>query len=355
MNVLFLIILMALLLLVALIIDGGDLVSPMSLTAISFLFSSLVALMHNGFGGIDISFDTVFFVFSSIVFFYIFCCIGKASIRSRIGSTDTRVWTISIHTYVLAILVIAQAIIAVLTIRATLQIAQTVNANSDYSDMLFYSRNAYLFNNASLGPILSVLTLAAQGFGYFITYQVVSDFITHRKESRMVITLDFASIAIFFISSSMGTGRTFLIKWVVFVAIVAFYLYMVNNAIISFRFSSVLKILFLFFCAIAAYFLLFQLLGYLTMKTGVMSGTDMLYSYSGASLIALDKAVPAYAYDGRFFGEESFFGLYHTLNTLGISVPNNIFHLPMMDIGNGMQTNIYTSLRTYLYDFGPVE
>jgi oligosaccharide repeat unit polymerase len=78
----------------------------------------------------------------------------------------------------------------------------------------------------------------------------------------------------------------------------------------------------------------------------------MVYLYSGSSIVALDKSINAYQKDNRFFGEESFYGLYGLFNRLGIGVPNNILHLPFVEVGNGHSTNIYTSIRSYIYDFG---
>ena len=106
--------------------------------------------------------------------------------------------------------------------------------------------------------------------------------------------------------------------------------------------------------AVAIFFALFQAMGVLTNKTGKMSASDMLYGYSGAAMVAFDRSIEIYEHDGRFFGEESFYGLYGFLNALGCDIPNDILHLPFVNIGNGHRTNIYTSLRSYLYDFGYV-
>lgn len=98
------------------------------------------------------------------------------------------------------------------------------------------------------------------------------------------------------------------------------------------------------------------MLGITTGKTGKKSTVEMIYEYSGASIIALDISINEYNNnyidDGRFFGEESFYGFYGFLNAMGIKVPNTILHLPFVTTGENQRTNIYTALRTYLYDFG---
>ena len=109
-------------------------------------------------------------------------------------------------------------------------------------------------------------------------------------------------------------------------------------------------------CALLVFFVSFQLLGITTGKTGKKSTVEMIYEYSGASIIALDISINEYNNnyidDGRFFGEESFYGFYGFLNAMGIKVPNTILHLPFVTTGENQRTNIYTALRTYLYDFG---
>lgn len=334
-----------------------DVMEPLALSCESFALSTFIAFCYNGFRISDISVTTILIVVSAIFVYMIGYVLMKRALQSG-GiinySGKERTFRIPSKTFTFSCFVI-EVIIAVMVFRSTLSIARLINAGANILNMLQYARNAYLYTDAGMGLGLSIASFFVLALGYFYTYVIMYCVVGKGQTMRSALAshkLEALIVVVSLLSGMMGTGRTFLIKYIVFLFITFYYTRFMKGKMKRVTFHGLMKTVVKILLALALFFALFQAMGILTDKTGKASAVDMFYGYSGAAVVALDRSIESYSYDGRFFGEESFYGFYGFLNALGCNIPNDILHLPFVDIGNGNSTNIYTSLRTYLYDFG---
>ena len=336
---------------------NGDVMEPLVLSFESFALSSFIAFCYNGFRIADITIKTVLMIVFALFAYTIGYMLVKGVLQGNGNEKylrKKRMFRIPSKFFSFLCLVI-EMVITVMVFQSTFSIARMMNAAATVLNMLQYARNAYLFTDAGMGLALSVASFFVLALGYFYTYVIMYCIVGQRQTIKRTLgsrKLELLIVAISLFSGMMGTGRTFLIKYIVFLFISFYYTQFMQKHIRRVSFHGMVKTLVKLLIAVVVFFALFQAMGILTDKTGKMSAVNMLYGYSGAAVIAFDRSIEIYQYDGRFFGEESFYGLYGFLNALGCDIPNDILHLPFVNIENGQSTNIYTSLRTYLYDFG---
>ena len=357
MNLFILFILLTFLTLGASALCNGDLLEPLPLSFASFLLVTLIALGYNGFYGYDIDFHSVLYILMALLI-YAFGYIGIKVLlqKSQLNKFSQKYYKLTVPSkkFTKGILLLG-IIIFILAFKATLELARTVSIDATAQNMLLYARNAELFSTVERNLLVTIATFFVIAIGYFYTFILIQQLTFSSTKASTIFKRFYIEIIIIFISlliSALGTGRTFLIKYISFILVVTYYLKCIKNKSVVFSTKSILKTLKTMALSIIIFFALFQLLGMTTEKTSKLNTVDMLYTYSGSSIIALDRSIYTYKDDGRFFGEESFYGLYGFLNSLGFNIPNNILHLPFIQAADGIKTNIYTSLRSYIYDFG---
>lgn len=341
----------------SIVLCNGDMLEPAAFSVESFILVTLIGFCYNGFTNYDISIGTVFIVITALAIYMI----GYFGVKCLLQAGGYIKFSKKIRTFHmpnkrLSVFLFAVEMLSFYrTFQATYSIARTINAGANLSNMLEYTRNAYLFTDASMGLLTSVLSFYTISISYFYTYALIRSCLEDRKfnfKKLLDCKLELLMVLVSLVSGMFGTGRTFLIKYIVFLFATFYYLRFFKDRVKRFSIKKMVGTLKKMIVAVVVFFALFQLMGITTNKTGRISAVDMLYEYSGSSVVAFDRSIKSYEYDGRFFGEESFYGLYGFLNSFGADIPNDILHLPFVDVGEGVRTNIYTSLRTYLYDFG---
>lgn len=357
MGLFFLFVILFILSLLFVMLCNGDVMEPLALSCESFALCTFIAFCYNGFHISDISVTTILIVISAILIYMVGYILMKSFLQKNGVMKYTkkeRPFCIPSKMFTFFCLVF-ECFIFIIVFRSTLSIARMINAGTNILNMLQYARSAYLFTDAGMGIGVSVASLFVVALGYFYTYVIIYCIIRQQQTIKFALQshkLELLIIIVSLFSSMMGSGRTFLIKYIIFLFISFYYTKFKKNRIKHVTFYNILKTVVKLLVIIVVFFVLFQIMGVFTNKTGKISAIDMFYGYSGAAVVALDRSIENYSYDGRFFGEESFYGLYGFLNALGCDIPNDILHLPFTDLEDGNSTNIYTSLRTYLYDFG---
>lgn len=335
------------------LISNGDILSPLVLSIGSFALITFIAFIFNGFTYDDISLFTIVIILLSLIFFSIGFFIMYYSLGNKIKYSNSKNKTILEPSIIFSILILCiVVIVTIINYYETLSTAKSISSSANISNMLMYARNAELFTEVNRNVVFSILGFFNTASGYIYTYMLINNFILKKRVKRthqvvMVMIVIFAIL-----SQMLGTGRTFLIKYLTTVIVMFFYLNMLYRNKRNVGLYYMLNTLKYMSIILICFFIIFQLMGLTTNKTQNSSYKEILYLYSGASVVALDKDLKNYQPDDRFFGEESFYGLYGTLNAIGIEVPNDILHLPFVSLANGLRTNIYTSLRSYIHDFG---
>lgn len=342
---------------IVIVLCNKDVMEPAALSLESFSLITLIAFCYNGFQKADISIATVFMVTTALCVYLAGYFIAKAVLQiAGVINFSYKKSKVYIPSKIFSFCIFAIEVFAFYrTLNATYSIARSVNPAVNLMNFLEMSRNAYLFTDVSMGGVTSLLSLYTLSVGYFYTYVLIRSCIRSsifRMRYLIKYKLEISIILLSLVSSMLGTGRTFLIKFLMFSFAMIYYFRVLDSKTMRFSINKMLETIKKMILIIILFFVSFQLMGILTNKTGKSSTLDMLYIYSGAAVVALDRSIDLYEHDGRFFGEESFYGLYGFLNKFGINIPNNILHLPFVSVGLDLKTNIYTSIRTYLYDFG---
>lgn len=336
----------------AIVLSNGDIMSPLSLSYVSFLVVTIIAFSYNGFSGRRISGITVIFILLNLVIFSSGYLIVVAMERSKNKKWEVIEKKDMPNLGLTIIFLVVETIGFLAYLRFSLRSARGISSRAMIMNMLYYIRNAQLFSDYSIGFGLTIISFFCIALGYFYTYVLIRNLIWEKKNTTKETVCYVWIVLISLLTSMLGTGRTFLIKYMVVSFFFYYYLKVSRQRGKVIGIRQFFKIARSLIVLAVVFFGLFQLMGITTGKTGQATVKDMIYIYSGSSIIALDQAIAAYQNDARFFGEESFYGLYGFLNHLGFNIPNNILHLPFVNVGDGIRTNIYTSLRTYLYDFG---
>lgn len=353
-----LILMLFLLTVFALASSNYDPMAPFPLICESFLIVSIIALSTVFDTSVDICFETSLFIVSVLAVFAFSFILGNAFTINIIGKqySDNMLILRLPKKKITFVYLIFCVFILYVGIQNSMSIALSVSANADYNNMMEYNRAASVHNTVeSKNMILVLVSLFIQASGYFYSYFLIQKIAIGEEKPVMLLfynKLELAVILVSLLICALGTGRTFMLQYICFIFVAVYYLNIFKNKRKRLSLKLLVKVLKKMFVAFTVFFIVFQLLGLLTGKTNKSSWNEMLFGYSGAAIIALDRSIEAYKPDNRFLGEETFFGFYGFLNACGISVPNKIHFLPFVSVGEGRSTNIYTALRTYYYDFG---
>lgn len=351
-NLLILLLILIFFILISLYMCNMDIMSPLTLSFASFALVTVVAFFYNGFSGSDISFFAVFLIISTLIVFMIGFTVSSYGMNLSNHNTRKKMKAINIRLCTSFVILIMMIIGLILNAIQTLNIARSIVPYANFFNMMEYARSAVVLTEVDRSFFISILGFFCAATGYFYTYIVINNIIVKSKTKKVVRTINICIILLSLLIQMMGTGRTFLIKYLTVSIIMYYYMVVYNQQKNKINFSIMMNVLKKIIIILIIFFVGFQAMGLTTNKTQKNSVKTTLYLYSGAAIVAFDKSLYAYDKDDRFFGEESFYGLYGTLNALGIKVPNNILHLDFVQVNNNLKTNIYTSLRTYLYDFG---
>lgn len=355
-----LVLMLFLLTIFALVSSNCDPMAPFPLVCESFLLTSLIALSNVIGTPVDISFGTSLFIVSVLAAFALSFFFGSAYGTTIAGKQYSNYVVILRlpKKKITFIYLIFCVFILYLGIQNAISTALSVSVNADYSNMMEYNRAASVHGTIeSRNMALTLVSFFVQVSGYFYSYLLIQKIVIGEEKvgtSLLQSKLEMIVILVSLLISALGSGRTFMLQYICFVFIAAYYLNIFKSKRTRLGLNRLFSVIKRMFVAFVIFFAVFQTLGLLTGKTGKSSWDEMLFGYSGAAIIALDRSLEVYKPDNRFFGEETFFGFYGLLNACGISVPNDIHFLPFVSVGKGKSTNIYTALRTYYYDFGLV-
>lgn len=345
------------LLCILLYLNNGDPLAPSSLSCAMFTLSTLVALLNLKKWGISYSGETVVLILTALIAFGIGALLVKLlpnimiiNYKKKEDKDSNNKNPIVIKRSVVLFISVFMFIVTILYVKKTYEISLAMGNTGGFMTMLQYARYAFLFTDLSVGNVLAILGFMVDALGYIFAFIIIYNYVFFGKKYTKIIY--FIPIIIFIVIATMATGRTVFIRLFATVLTIFVLLWYRKQNISSLRTSYIIKVFMVAIGFIGLFYVAFQLLGTLTGKTGNLTTIDMLSIYSGSSIPALNIFLKDYVPYEHFWGSESFHSLYLTLNKLGFNFPSDTIHLSFVDFSNGYNTNIYTSLRTYVFDFG---
>lgn len=347
MNVYFFFVTCCFVFLYALVIQKKDILSPLTLTIASFLIVSFICWFRNGVNSVDIRDNTFFILF--------FCLIESIIIYSFLEAFSHSNNYIAKKTIILRPKLITIHMLIILSIVCLLYrwytdtklVGMTITSNPiTVTKRLFMIKT---YTNYERDYISTLGSFFIDACGYFSSFSLLSkqNVLVGKKRNGCYIIL-----LIFLISKLISGNRSWVIKY--FVVCLIYSTYNNKTKLKNYLFKNIKRILSLFLIFILA----FGLLGILTGKTSSIFdvGIDLLYSYSGGSIIAFDKLINNEIQLNGYIaaGYSTFNGVIRFLVSLHI-IPEyrgtvGQTFVPV-DIG-GTTTNIYPAMGMYYVDFG---
>ena len=211
--------------------------------------------------------------------------------------------------------------------------------------MLKYAREAKLTRAVIPGRLYGHISLLAKAIGYVFIYIFLYNFIFFGFRLRWLPTLVPPLMYILF--AILSTGRTEFIYLTGGIMMIGCFLLLKRE---NWSPRCTLKIILLAVIALAAFFLVFILSGFLTGKTSFDTAFNSISFYTGMSIPSLDYWILHPQPDTPYIGYHTLFPVYSTLRTFGFDLP--VLYAPYEFVNfNGQSGNVYTAIRRYMEDF----
>ncbi|MHC1684884.1 MAG: O-antigen polymerase [Clostridiaceae bacterium] len=345
---LLLLLVLILLTIIAWIVSKGDIISPWFISCVMFFISSLTAVINMKKWGIDFSAITVITIIIALISFGIgeLIFLNGANKRKKVNidckSEEIRDAYV-VPKEIMIIVIILGAIICVLTYKKAVQIAVLFGySNSGY--MFAYVRNALLYADASWGYGLAIGQYFIVGAAYVFSFIFIYNLIMHKKRDIIYLVPSIYYI----INMTLSTSRSGFIKYISVLLFMTIILIKIKSGWkwkVSWKMVSGV-----IFSAVIFLYLFIQL-GQLTGKSSSVNAGDIISIYTGSSIAGLNNFLLNPIPENKLFAEETLFGVYSTLNHFGFNFDVTV-GLDFVNFSNGYSTNVYTSLRRYISDYG---
>lgn len=227
------------------------------------------------------------------------------------------------------------------------EMATAVGYREGENLLIQYGRLAILQNDMRPDMLLTILGFLLRAISYILTYVYLYNKILTRRKTKIRTLLLLPSL-IYLIQYMLWGSRGGVIEYISFyIFVYAFFKSRVakNNRIFN------IEVLSLAFKGITLFVLIFVAAG--SLKGWAESNPlEVVATYGGGSLSALDIFLNSPKINTSSFGQETFLGVYSLLERIGISSVSSSRILEFTTIGQSEITNIYTSIRRYVSDYG---
>lgn len=340
------------LLLITYYINGKDLLSPSFITVTVFFISTFFAFLNSGKWGANISGKTYIVI---ITYLFVFCLIEVViNHKSSFKIDDTKnkmiyLKEIKLNNYVNFLVILFSTITLFLYYRQVKNIAVLTGFINGEDLMIQYARLGMLHKGMNISNIVSLLTFILRGLAYIYIFIFIYNLCVVKKKRVISNLVYLIPPLIYIIQYSLSGSRGAYIELISYSISIYIVLFMkfssisrTNSRII--KVVSVLLFIFVFFFVIQG-----NLKGW--KEDNIF---DILSLYTGGSIYALDNFVNTETnIYSNIFGEETLIGINSLFSRLGVYTSEYSRILPFTNIGDStLQTNVYTSIRRYVSDFG---
>lgn len=230
------------------------------------------------------------------------------------------------------------------------QIATLVGYKSGQNLLIQYARLGVLQYGISIGPFLAISTFILRSLSYIYTFIFLYN-MSLFKDRMLKKEIHYLIPSLFYlIQYSLSGSRGAFIEYFSFV-IVILGIFMIKTRRKNVETNK--KIAKYAILGLILFFIVFILLGNLKGWKGY-DVKSILATYTGGSILALDNYLNSTKVPNNYFAEETLIGVNNLLSRIGIYDKDFSRILEFTDISSGISTNIYTSLRRYIQDFGVI-
>lgn len=322
-----------------------DWLSPTIIFTITYIASLSILLINSKEWGISLGGKTFFVILTGIIvfsfgeifarFFY-----QKKTKKSNLENKEKNEITIPSKRVTNFIIIYMFLILCWYFIH----IRSTVASIGMFEQTIF---GAYRSTEEDVNIILQMALTINLPIAYYYLLSVIEQFIFQGILNKKNIS----PIIIYFVTSALSSGRMDILYLLISIVTISYIVYQ-NKTTWKLKFSvkMINKIVF----AILMFFVIFYLLGFLTGKSNENSFYYTISLYAGSPIAALDDFLNNFEYNISDFGNETLIGINNLLELIGIKVKfANERILDFVHLGNmPSRTNIYTSFRRVINDFG---
>ncbi len=341
----------------AFIAERRDILSPWTISCIMFAVSTFFAVANVNRWGYSLTPSAVIVILSGLLAFGAGSMLAAfVSERSRpaepvkapaleAGRAEPR-RPLDLPAPVIAVSCAVMLAVFAYVFVETYKYSVEVGNDKGVSGMIYYTYTANIQPGNRLGRAVGHLNLISESIRTVFLFFFFYNCILSRFRKKWLFYLLPPAIDVF--TQTLGTGRVFAIRLAAMSLLTAFVMYNIRyrwNRRVTFR------IIGFGAAALALFFLVFTLLGFLTGKTGVRSVWDTISIYTGLSIPSLDVYLNTPHEPPSIWGEETLYGIHDILRTLGADIPERVRHLEFVHFGD-FAGNVFTSLRRYIHDYG---
>lgn len=337
---------LVILLLIVYQLDKKDVTTPSVISIAVYLISSMFFAINANKWAIHLNISTILLIISALVIFFTGTKIHltKKTVASK---TDGKIEKNDNYYYkvpkrIIVLLFLFNCIAAFFIYKRAMQIAASYSTSSY---MLANIRSA-LADSVSWGIGISVFRESMYAIGYtclcvFMINCVPQFKIRVKKNIYILLPVLPMFVAMFFSTGRTGFIRAFV---VVFSAGLLKYTYFYKIHIGKFvKIGGAVFVILL---------IVFVQLGKATGKSQIFAPFDMLSVYIGSSIGALNEYMKKPESFSTVFAGETLYGIRALLKIINSKIVSTEVALPFTYVKGGYNTNVYTSLRRYINDFG---
>lgn len=347
-----------LLLLVALVINKGEVLTPWVILCAVYTIGSFIVVLNNQNWEVSLSALTVFVIIVGLVSFGIGALFSKQTILVRNSWKNQNVTKenlnnlrpIQVPLLIILLISLFFSILLFLNFHQAYQLSLLGGNPGGYELMLKYARRAINYHGYSRDGLLNYGNVFCRATSYVLVYIFLYNSIYFKQNLRNYINL--IPVIIYIGITILTTGRNELLYLVITSLIIWGLLYRKKN---NFDSENNIKLVFRLILVTLMFLFCFYQLGSLTGKSQISSLFDTISRYLGSSIVALDIYLtsPRNLTNTEYFGGETLYGFYRVLKTLGFNTDGFDFNVAREFVyGSFGLTNIYTALRRYINDFG---
>lgn len=336
-------------LIVSFFINKFDLLSPWLISITVFIISVLFVFLNKDNWDISIS------PYTALIIIIALLSVGIGEIIARFIFRDTSTTLIpEAHSKIkiprlLNFLVFVFSLVVLIWYYLRMrQIAEMVGYSSGQQLLIQYARLGILQYGISVGPVLAIATFLLRALSYIYTFVFLYNFYMFKK-SRVKNEAYYLFPSIVYLTQySLSGSRGAIIEYFTYV-IILMGIFLIktkkSNIETNKRISKYAVV------GLLVFFIVFIFLG----NFKGWEGTDiksLLSIYTGGSILAFDNYINLPKVPNEYFAEETLIGVNNLLYRIGIYDREFSRILDFTVIDSKITTNIYTSLRRYIQDFG---
>lgn len=323
-------------------------ISPSVVSASAFLASAILLAAGPQSLHKNLSEYTILTIILALLAFFIGELTARLSFRPPTPPQHTSAASpIEIKSWTYVLILAFSLITLVWSYHSVKEMATAVGYREGENLLIQYGRLAVLQNEMRPSIILTIFGFMLRALSYVLTFAYLYNKIISRKKIKLGALLLLPSL-IYLLQYMLWGSRGGVIEYISF--FIFLYAYFLSRATSSpralniYAFSLSLK-------GIGFFFLIF-------ISAGALKGwaesnpLDIIAIYGGGSLSALDIYLRSPIHSPGAFGQETLLGIYSLIERMGFSSIPSSRILEFTPIGQTEVTNIYTSIRRYINDYG---